>query len=46
MGGPCFKADIDNKKYQVWFYGKKYMAFGSKCNEQQIPTFKPLHKAK
>jgi hypothetical protein len=28
MGGPCFKVNIDNKKYQVSFFGTKYMAIG------------------
>jgi hypothetical protein len=44
MGGPCFKVCINKKEYQFWFYGSMYMAFGSKCNEQKISTFKPLHK--
>ncbi len=28
MGGPCFKANIDNKEYQVQFYGKKIWPLG------------------
>jgi hypothetical protein len=43
MGGLGFRIGIDKKEYLVWIKSNMYMAFGSKCNKQQILVFKLLH---